>query len=147
MKTVLDDFETSFLYAAAYADGELHIIVIEGFRAAEPADITVAGRIIKDTYAVDVSDHSRLVKVWFAQPIAWQLVDESYTAFDKYELREDGSRLQVLTRSRYLDFINDHHGWYQDIRGPAKHYRVWTENEIMDVVSCDPPTVDFTKKP
>jgi hypothetical protein len=39
MKTLLDDFHTWFLVAATHAEGDLHIVIAEGFRAAEPEDI------------------------------------------------------------------------------------------------------------
>ena len=141
MKTVLDEFYACFLRAADYSASELRVIVAEGFRAPKPEDINVAGHTIKGTYAVDVSDRSRVAEVRFSRPIAWQLVDESFTAFDEYEVRDDKFAVQVLTQSRYLDFVRAHHGWFADIRGPGKHYRVWTENEVVDVVACEPPIV------
>jgi hypothetical protein len=48
--------------------------------------------------------------------------------------------LQVLSRSKYLDYVRANHGWFEDMRGPAKHYRVWTENEVVDVIACVAPT-------
>ena len=141
MKTWLDEFDAKFLHAAVYADRELRVIVAEGFQAAEPADITIGGHVIKDTYAIDTSEKSRLVEIRFSEPIAWQLVDESFTVGDDYEVREDGFALQVLSRSKYLDYVRANHGWFEDMRGPAKHYRVWTENEVVDVIACVPPTL------
>ena len=143
MKTVLDEFHASFLHAAIYTEGDLRIIVAEGFRAAEPEDITIGGHIIKGTYSINTSEESRLVEVRFNRPIAWQLVDESFTARDEYEVREDKFALQVLTQSRYLDYVRANHGWFEDVgRGPGKHYRVWTENEVIDVVASEAPTVE-----
>ena len=143
MKTRLDDLYTSFLHAAIYADGDLRIIVAEGFRAAKPEDIVIGGHLIKGTYALNTSEESRLVEVRFSRPIVWQLVDESFTAGNEYEVREDKFALQVLTQSRYLDYVRANHGWFEDMgRGPGKHYRVWTENEVIDVVACEAPTVE-----
>ena len=143
MKTVLDDLYTAFLHAAVYFEGDLRIIVAEGLRAAEPEDITIGGHLITGTYAVNTSEDSRLVEVCFSRPIAWQLVDESFTAGNEYEVREDNFALQVLTQSRYLDFVRANHGWFEEMgRGPGKHYRVWTENEVIDVVACEAPTVE-----
>jgi hypothetical protein len=143
MKTLLDEFHASFLHAAIYTEGDLRIIVAEGFRAAEPEDITIGAHVIKGTYAINTSEESRLVEVRFSRPIAWQLVDESFTAGNEYEVREDKFVLQVLKRSRYLDYVLGNHGWFEDMgRGPGKHYRVWTENEVIDVVACEPPTVE-----
>ncbi len=144
MKTLLDEFHTSFLHAVVYTERELRILVAEGFRAPEPEDITILGHVIKGTYAIDSSAESRLVEVRFSKPIAWQLVDESFTAGNKYEIHEDEFALQVLTQSRYLDYVRTNHGWFEDVqRGPGKHYRVWTENEVIDVVACEAPTVGW----
>ena len=145
IKTLLDEFHTSFLHAAIYTEGDLRVIVAEGFRAAEPEDITIGRHVIKGTYAIDASDKSRLVEVRFSWPIAWQLVDESFTAGNDYEVRENKFALQVLTQSRYLDYVRANHGWFEDMGGPGKHYRVWTENEVIDIVACEPPSVALTK--
>jgi hypothetical protein len=143
MKTVLDEFHALFLHAAIYTEGDLRIIVAEGFRAAEPEDITIGGHVIKGTYAINTSEESRLVEVRFSRPIAWQLVDESFTAGNEYEVREDEFALQLLTQSRYLDYVRANHGWFEEMgRGPGKHYRVCTENEVIDVVACEAPTVE-----
>lgn len=145
MKTLLDDLYTSFLHAAMYAERNLRIIVAEGFRAAEPEDLRIGSHVLKGTYAINTSEKSRLVEVRFTRPIAWQLVDESFTAGDEYEVREDKYALQVLTQSRYLDYVNANHGWFEGSmgRGPGKHYRVWTENEVIDVVACEAPTIEL----
>jgi hypothetical protein len=108
----------------------------------ESEDITIAGHVIKGTHAINASELSRLAEVRFNRPIAWQLVDESFSAGDEYEVREDKFLLQVLAQSRYLDYVHTNHGWFQDVgRGPWKHYRVWNENEVIDVVACEAPTV------
>jgi hypothetical protein len=140
MKTWLDEFDATFLHAAVYGDRELRVMVAEGFRAAEPEDITIGGHVIKGTYAIDTSEKSRRVEICFSQPIAWQLVDESFTAWDDYEVRDDQFAFQVLSQSKYLDYVRANHGWFEDVRGPAKHYRVWTENEVVDVITSVPPT-------
>lgn len=143
MKTVLDEFHASFLYAAIYVEAQLRIIVAEAFRAADSEDITIAGHVIKGLYTIDTSEKSRLVEVRFRRPIAWQLIDESFTAGSEYEVREDKFALQVLTQSRYLDYVLANHGWFNEMgRGPGKHYRVWTENEVIDVVACEAPTIE-----
>jgi hypothetical protein len=141
MKTLLDEFYTAFLHAALYADRELRVIVAEGFRAAEPEDITIAGHVIKGSYALNTSPESRLVEVRFANPVAWHLVSEQFTVRDDYEVRDDHFTLQVLTQSRFLDYVRANHGWFEPIFGPGRHFRVCTEDEIVEVVACDPPTV------
>lgn len=80
--------------------------------------------------------------VRFPQFIAWQVVDESFTGADQYEVRDDAKHLQSLLRSRYLDFVKAHHGWFEPIAGPATHYRIWTEDAVIDVIACQPPVVE-----
>jgi len=146
MKTLLDDFYTSFLHAVIYTEGDLRIIVAEGFRADEPEDIRIGTHVIKDTYAIDTSEESRLAEVRFSRPIAWQLVEEQFTSANEYEVREDELALQVLTQSPYFDYVRANHGWFEDVgRGSGKHYRVWTENEVIDVVACEAPIVESYK--
>jgi hypothetical protein len=93
------------------------------------------------THALNTSADSRLVEVRFSKPIAWQVVDKSFTTWDEYEVRDDKAYLHILARSKNLDFVRAAHVWFEDIRGPGKHYRIWTENEVVDVVGCEPPTV------
>ena len=139
MRTVLDDAKTWFLRALVYQD-ELRVIVAEGFVGDQAEELRIGGRTIKDLRSIDVSDKSRLFEIRFPQFVAWQVVNESFTSFDEYELRDDTGTLQSLSRSKYLDFVKNNHGWNEDVIGPAKHYRVWTENEVVDVVACEPPT-------
>jgi hypothetical protein len=139
MQTLLDEFHASFLHAVIYSEGDLRIIVAEGFRAPESEDITIAGHLVKGLYAINTSEESRLVEVRFSRPIAWQLVDESFTAGNDYDVRDDNCALQLLTQSRYLDYVQTNHGWFEEMRGPGKHYRVWTENEVLYVVASEPP--------
>lgn len=116
----------------------------EGFLSAKPQEITHGEHSTIRT--LNTSKESRLVEVSFEHPISWQLVDESFTARDEYEVHEDKFALQVLTRSRYLDYVRANHGWFEDVgRGLAKHYRIWTENEVIDVVACEAPTVELYK--
>lgn len=143
MKTLLDEFHSSFLHAMIYTEGELHIIVVEGFRGVNAENITILGQVIKGAYAINTLNESRLVEVCFSRPIACQLVNESFTSGDEYDLREDEFALQVLTQSRYLEYVRANHGWFEHIHGPGKHYRVCTENEVIDVVACEPPTVSL----
>lgn len=141
MQTDLDDAKTWFLHGLVYQN-ELRIIVAEGFVSDQTEELRIGGHIIKDVRTVDMSDKSRMFEIRFPQVIAWQLVNESFTSFDEYEQRDDIGTLQALSRSKYLDYVNENHGWYEDVIGPAKHYRVWTENEVVDIVACEPPTVE-----
>lgn len=143
MKTALDDGYTWFLDALLYRDSQLVVVVIEGFRASEPESMEIPGVGVLDARPIESTPHSRQVAIRFRRPVAWQHVDESWTAGDEYERHEGDGKLQVLTRSRYMDYVNASHGWFADTVGPAKHYRVWTEHDVIDAVAFDPPTVEL----
>ena len=145
MRTVLDDAKTWFLHALLYQD-QLRVIVAEGFVGDQTEDLRIGDHTIKDLRSLDVSDKSRLFEIRFPQFVAWQVVNESFTSFDEYELRDDTGTLQTLSRSKYFDYVKANHGWYEDVIGSAKHYRVWTENEVVDVVACEPPTIQPWKR-
>lgn len=141
MKTLLDDGYTWFLDTLGYRGGCLTMVLAEGFRAAGPEDIEIAGVMLRGSYAIRARADSRRVEIRFERLVAWQCVDESWTTFDEYEERDDLNKLQVLARSRYLDHVNASHGWYAEMVGPAAHYRVWMEDEVIEVVSFDPPSL------
>jgi hypothetical protein len=144
VKTVLDEGHTWFLDALGYRNGMLAVVVIEGFRAARAEEFELPGlpgHTVHNTRRIEPAEHSRRVEITFERAVAWQCVNESWTAFDEYEQREDDGALQVLTRSKYLDYAQAVHGWFADVIGPAKHYRVWTEDDVGDVVAVDPPSL------
>jgi hypothetical protein len=84
LKTTLDDAHSWFLRELRYA-GELRIVLAEGITASESEDIKIGDHVIKGTRALEPRAASRIVLITFARVVAWQLVDESFTAFDDYE--------------------------------------------------------------
>lgn len=145
MQTVLDEARMWQLHAVLYQD-ELRLILTEMFVGEADATRTdpnpAVQKLLRDSRPIETQDDSRMMSVRFPQSITWQVVDESFTTWDDNEERDDKSVLQVLTRSKYLDYVNANHGWYRDILGEAKHYRVWTSDEVVDVVSCEEPVVE-----
>lgn len=146
MLTVLDEAEMWQLHAVLYQD-DLRLILAEMF-VGEPNDEhtdpnPTVQKLLQGSRPVEVKDESRMMVVRFPQSIAWQVVDESYTSWDDYEERDDTGVIQALSRSKYLDYVNANHGWYRDIIGSAQHYRVWTGNEVIDVISCEKPIVEL----
>ena len=102
----------------------------------------VVQKILRASRPIEVRHDSRLMVVRFPQAIAWQVVNESFTTWDDYEERDDTSVIQIITRSKYLDYVHQNHGWFQETIGPAKLYRVLTANEVIDVVAFELPTIE-----
>ena len=146
MHSLLDN-KNWFLHGLEY-QGTLRVVVVEartGERKEEDyQDETneTLRKILQGSVPIEVHQDSMYARVVFERVVAWQAIDESYTSWDDYEIRDDNSSLQVLSRSRYLEHINKHHGWYKDVVGLAQHYRVLTYDEIIDVVAIEPPTVE-----
>ena len=144
MQSILDQAHTWFLESIHYAN-ELSIRLVEGKRRGEPTSLKVGDSEIGGVYPLESDESSRRVVVYFVNPVAWQTVDESFTAWDESEERDGKAFLQILTKSKYLDYVDRAHGWYKDVLGGACHYRLWTENEVMDVVAPKPPRVEWTQ--
>jgi hypothetical protein len=141
MKTPLDDGVSTWLLEALSYSGELHATVVELFEDANAASLEVAGQIIDGLHALKPSPSSRKFTISFSRIVAWQVVDESYTTLDKSEQRDGEGFLQLVTASAYLSYIQANHGWFVDVAGVAQHYRLWTEDEVLDVIAHEPPVI------
>lgn len=145
MRTVLDEARMWQVHAILYQD-DLRIVLAEMFVG--DVDDTrddpnpVVRKILRSTRPIEVRDDSRLMVVRFPQAVAWQVVDESFTSWDDYEERDDTGVLQIITRSKYLDYVHQNHGWFRETIGQARLYRVWTANEVIEVVACDLPNIE-----
>jgi hypothetical protein len=145
LRTILDEARMWQVHAIVYQD-DLQLILAEMFVG--EADDTrvdpnpVVQKILRASRPIEVRDDSRLIVVRFSQAVAWQVVNESFTSWDEYEERDDKSVIQIITRSKYLDYVHQNHGWFRETIGPAKLYRVLTANEVIDVVACEFPTIE-----
>jgi hypothetical protein len=136
------------LHAIVYRD-DLQLILAEMF-VGEAHDTRldpnpVVQKILRASHPIEARDDSRLMVVRFPQAVAWQVVNESFTSWDDYEERDDTSVIQIITRSKYLDYVHQNHGWFRETIGPAKLYRVLTANEVIDVIACELPTIEPLK--
>lgn len=143
MKTILDDGHIWFLDSAVFND-QLTLVLVEG-KTGKKEPLVVNDKKIADVNQIDVNEKSWRVEVVFKKIAAWQIVDESYTHFEKYEIRDDSREkpafISILERSKYLDFVNENHGWYPVRIGPAKHIRVWAVDWVTDVVTSELPEI------
>ena len=142
MLTVLDEGQTWFLENLSFRNRVLTLVLIEGKAGSIPEDFRVGDTVLHGTYPIGISPESKRVQVRFRNWIAWELIDECCSHQDEYEIRDTGY-LGVLEKSRYLDHVNLYHGWQDVIYGPATHYRVWTENEVIEVVGYKAPSVEL----
>jgi hypothetical protein len=148
MKTVLNNCKTLFLDGLLYNEG-LQLLVSEGFVLDEKRSIKTGETTIDNVKPIERTENSRQYKVEFDfhDLINFQVINESYTTFDKSEVRDTDGFLQIISDSKYLSFVKSSHGWYKDvINNEGKHYRLWTEHEVIDIISIQEPKIEEINK-
>tara|TARA_R110001583_G_scaffold12279_4_gene54610 strand:- start:2159 stop:2605 length:447 start_codon:yes stop_codon:yes gene_type:complete len=144
LKPEIQNIYTLFLDTISYSSKTrlLTVNVIEGFVSSETESIEISeGNVMDNVRSIDILDKSRKFKVEFDSPIAWQNVDESFTAFDKAEIINNKGVIQEIKNSEYLKYVRENHGWFEPHQGTAIQYRIWTENDVVDIVTTEEPQI------
>ena len=98
-------------------------------------------KILFDSYPV-YEDMERVYEIKFESYIIYQCRNESYTYWQKDEVRK-GKYLIIFEKSRFLDYYEsvifdfDSDDW----KSNRKHYGIYTENHIIDVIANKPPII------
>ncbi|RYY04024.1 MAG: hypothetical protein EOO53_03785 [Gammaproteobacteria bacterium] len=143
MNNILNNVHTWFLDKINY-EGELELFLVEG-KKGKPEQLKILGADLGIASPVNTASDSSLVKITFGNYVTWQCVNESFSAFSEYEVGEKDRFFQVLSTSKYLDYVNETHGWYIHVIGSAKHFRVWTENEVIEVIAFEDPKIELVE--
>ncbi len=139
MKSILEDCYTLFLEKLVY-DGKLQILVCAGIVADKIETMMIGDVEMEGCRRILKADQFYLIE--FPSVIFWQLIDESYSSFDSGEKRDDnGKFINTISSSKYQDYLNETHGWYKYSFAETKMYRIWTEDDVVEVVSSEPPIV------
>lgn len=147
MRTVLDDQKGCagwFLEIFIHRQGTVTFVLAEGIVADAPTPLTVGEVTLQGTRAIEATAKSRRFKVVFEDVVAHHVIEESYTQWDDHELRDGKDQLQVLSRSRFLEFLHAHHGWMFDIEKDLRHFRVCSLDWSIDVVARAEPRIELT---
>lgn len=99
----------------------------------------VIRRILKKTRPV-YPDDENTYEIYFDNYVMYQVRNESFAAFDKDETRK-GKRLIIFEKSKLLDYMKQVIWADDDYIGQYKHYGIYTENQIIDVISHVEPTI------
>lgn len=146
MHTILDTCHTLFLDELIYRD-HLIIRVLEGIADSTSTMLNIGGKEFEGQQ-VAPAENSRQFTIAFDlnDLIHFQLSDESFTTANDAELRDTQGFLQIIQHSAYLDFIKQNHGWYNDItQREGQHFRLWTEDEVIDVFAMEKPLIQEIK--
>lgn len=120
-------------------------LLIDRCRISDAAGtLRVGGVALPQTRRIDVDDSLPYLQCDFEWYIAYAVRNESYVVADDYDVAS-GTRFQIYTRSRFLDFINVGTIATEAHSGPFRHYGINALNHIIDVVATDPPVV--TERP
>ena len=125
------------------SDNELKILIsgsYEGEKGSE-VDETLDDNIIdilKEAVPV-YQDENKLYEIIFPNYIIYQVRNESYCSYDESEIRK-GRRLIIFEKSKLLGYFGSvtDCGLYPD---EWKHYGVYTEDHIIDVITCEKPII------
>ena len=131
-------------------DNVLRIVIAFPMEGEEGADIDDFPEPYKSRVE-DILIHSRPVsedpnqvyEIVFDDYVIYQNRNESYTVWDDYEIRR-GNYLIIFEKSRLLDYYEDVLFDFDDEetkREKRKHYGIYTENHILDVISNSEPRI------
>lgn len=109
---------------------------------------TVTGKalrgILADAQPIEI-DENRLYEILFRDYIIYQIRNESFCSYDPEEISY-GKHLMIFERSKLLSQLSvatdaKQLGGGSYYPGEWKHYGIYTQDHIIDVISHSPPDV------
>ena len=96
--------------------------------------------LLSGSRSIEIRDSSEVFQISFEDYIAYGVSNESY-AGGKFKEEYKGKYARVYRTSAFLNFIEQGTFATSDYPGPFKHYAICCLNQIIDVVSVEPPKV------
>lgn len=130
-------------------DNCIHFIVSLACKGEKGSDINDMGierlgEILSNATPI-FPDKNEVYEIIFEQYILYQTRNESYCSYDDYEIKE-GKYFIIFEKSRLLDvlpLITDCQILSDGTSYPGtwKHYGIYCQNHIIDVISHNEPTI------
>ena len=124
----------------------LRIVIAEAGVIENSIEITVQEEpnssireILKDSKPIEVTDQSARYEIIFDDYIAYAITNESYAG--NIEEEYEGKLARIYTRSAFLNYVSQGTTATSDYPGPFKHYGFCCLNQIIDIVSEEPPVI------
>lgn len=117
---------------------------IEGQKGTDIDDIGILG--LKEVLAESTPiypDENNLYEIVFEHYVLHQTRNESYTVWDKYEVRK-GRYFIIFEKSRLLDYVPHlvEIGLVEDLfPNGYKHYGIYCQNHIIDIITTKAPVI------
>lgn len=86
------------------------------------------------------SDNEEVYEIYFENYVMYQVRNETFTSFDEEEIRK-GNRLIIFEKSKLLDYVKTVIWADEKYFDGYKHYGIYTENQIIDIISQVEPTI------
>ena len=127
-------------------DNTLKLVVSLAYlgEQSETPEFPELDKILKKARPI-LPNQNQIYKILFENYILYQTRNESYTSWDNYEIRK-GKYFIRFEKSRLLDFLpvltdcqRLANGEYYP--GKWKHYGIYCQNHIIDVISCHEPEI------
>jgi hypothetical protein len=117
----------------------LRCVVQEGRTTGAPESIEVAGAEIKNVQPVLPYVDSAW-ELLFEKYVAYSVRNESYTRKDVDEVWE-GYLLRRYSKSKFLDYVRSSTFASDEFPGKLHHYELVCTDQIIDVVTVQPPAI------
>lgn len=106
----------------------------------DPPEELIMGKVNLGLASPVVWDSSKRVVIRFFQPLTFQRLDESFAA-EKGGIYT-GERFSIYTDSEYLHYYS--RVTFGVVDSPIKHYSFSCADDIIDVLSTEPPEIKFS---
>lgn len=96
------------------------------------------------TIRVEASDPDREFEIRWPSYISYAVRSEHYCQWDSDETWTGRHVFRQYSKSKFLDFVAASTFAVGDFRGPFKHFQVQSLYQIIDIASCDEPTISVS---
>ncbi|MDN7245642.1 hypothetical protein [Planococcus shenhongbingii] len=134
-----------YLYLNSLFEPEDNAFIVDIDRCKIPGTPIGENDTFSSYDAFNVDETLPILRLEFDFYIAYSVLNESFTALDKYEVYE-GRGFSLYSKSRYLDFIEMGTTADEVHPGPYKHYGINALNHTIDVISTEPPRVSIIQR-
>ena len=90
---------------------------------------------------VESADPDREFEIRWPSYISYAVRSEHYCQWDSDEVWTGKHVFRLYSQSKFLDFLSTATFAVGDFRGPFQHFQVQSLYQIIDIASCDEPTV------
>lgn len=145
----INNFGSPFLIRLVEKDNSLYIYICGSYaKKTSFEDAKALGdylnnktitEIISESKSI-IPDNSVIYCIYFESYVGYNVSWESYILGDDEEEFEYGKCFRIYSKSKYLDYMTSK-TFAEQVLGKLKHYGVYCEWQIIDVISDEEPII------